>query len=129
LGDARRRFLGSGLVRRRDWNEVLSRKPRGSDALARESGGGAGEWREGRKAKESEMTKLLEKAIDRNRSLPEAEQDAMAKLILDAIEAGAHPAALDEATIAALEEGLAQARRGEFASANEVAALWKRHGL
>jgi predicted transcriptional regulator len=50
-------------------------------------------------------------------------------LILDAIEAHAHPPDLDEATIAALEEGLAQARRGEFASEAEIAALWKRHGL
>lgn len=50
-------------------------------------------------------------------------------LILDAIEAGAHPAPLDAETIAALEESLAQARRGEVASDEEVAALWKRHGL
>ncbi len=75
------------------------------------------------------MTKLLEKAIDKVRNLPEMEQDAMAIIILDAIEAGAQPAPLDEATIAALEEGLSQARRGEFASDEEVAALWKRHGL
>jgi predicted transcriptional regulator len=75
------------------------------------------------------MTKLLEKAIDEVRRLPASEQDAMAMLMLDAIEAHAHPPELDEATIAALEEGLAQARRGEFASEGEIAALWKRHGL
>ncbi|MEF3365597.1 hypothetical protein V3H18_03520 [Methylocystis sp. 9N] len=75
------------------------------------------------------MTKLLEKAIDKARALSEGEQDIVALLILDAIETGAHPAALDDVTIAALEDGLAEARRGEFASEEEVAALWKRHGL
>jgi predicted transcriptional regulator len=75
------------------------------------------------------MTRLLEKAIDKVRDLPAAEQDAMAMLILDAIDAGARLAPLDAETIAALEEGLAQAQRGEFASEEEVAALWKRHGL
>ncbi len=75
------------------------------------------------------MTKLLEKAFDEARRLPAEEQDAMAALILDAIEAHVHPPHLDEATIAALEEGLAQARRGEFASEEEINALWKRHGL
>ncbi len=70
------------------------------------------------------MTRLLEKAIDKVRDLPAAEQDAMAMLILDAIELGAHPAPLDAETVAALEESLAQAQRDE-----EVAALWKRHGL
>jgi predicted transcriptional regulator len=75
------------------------------------------------------MSKLLEKAIDKARTLPASEQDAMAMIILDAIEAGAHPARLDAGTIAALEEGLAQARRGAFASDEEMAALWSRHGL
>lgn len=75
------------------------------------------------------MTKLLEKAFDEARRLPADEQDAMAALILDAIEAHAHTAALDEDSIAALAEGLAQARLGEFASEEEINALWKRHGL
>ncbi len=75
------------------------------------------------------MTRLLEKAIDKVRDLPAAEQDALAMLILDAIEAGAQPAPPDAETIAALEESLAQAQRGEFASDEEVAALRKRLGL
>ncbi|BDV34521.1 hypothetical protein [Methylocystis iwaonis] len=70
------------------------------------------------------MTRLLEKAIDKVRDLPAAEQDALAMLILDAIEAGARPAPLDAETIAALEESLAQARRGEFASDEAAAALF-----
>jgi predicted transcriptional regulator len=75
------------------------------------------------------MTKLLEKAFDEARRLPAPEQDAMAALILSAIEGRALREPLDDETIAALEEGLAQARRGEFASLDEIDALWKRHGL
>jgi predicted transcriptional regulator len=75
------------------------------------------------------MTKLLEKAFDEARRLPAPEQDAMAALILSAIEGRALREPLDDETIAALEEGLAQARRGEFASHDEIDALWKRHGL
>jgi len=75
------------------------------------------------------MSKLLEQAIERARALPAPEQDAVAMLILDAIETGTHCPPLDDATITALEESLAQARRGEFASEAEIEALWKRHGL
>jgi predicted transcriptional regulator len=36
---------------------------------------------------------------------------------------------LDEETLAAVREGLAEAERGEFASDAEIEALWKRYGL
>ena len=36
---------------------------------------------------------------------------------------------LDDATASAIDEGLADAKRGDFASEAEVAVLWKRHGL
>ena len=36
---------------------------------------------------------------------------------------------LDDETASAIDEGLADARRGDFASEAEVAALWKRHDL
>ena len=35
---------------------------------------------------------------------------------------------LDSETIAAIDESLAQAKRGEFASDAEMEALWKRRG-
>jgi predicted transcriptional regulator len=70
------------------------------------------------------MTKLLDQAIARTRTLSEAEQDAAAKVLLAAIDADGAAVPLDEATMAALEEGLAQARRGEFADDAEVAALF-----
>ena len=70
------------------------------------------------------MTKLLDQAIARTRTLSEAEQDAAAKVLLAAIDADGAAVPLDEATVAALEEGLARARRGEFADDAEVAALF-----
>jgi hypothetical protein len=75
------------------------------------------------------MTKLLEQAIAEVRKLPPKEQDEIAEMLLWAIETRNGSIPLDEETIAAIEEGLAQANRGEFATDAEIADLWKRHGL
>ncbi len=75
------------------------------------------------------MTKLLELAIAEARKLPPQDQDEAAEVLLWAIETRSGPLPLDEETVAAIEEGLAQARRGEFATESEIADLWKRHGL
>ena len=75
------------------------------------------------------MTKLLELAIAEVRKLPPEAQDETAQMLLWAIETRAGSIPLDDETIAAIEEGVAQARRGEFATEAEVADLWKRHGL
>jgi hypothetical protein len=75
------------------------------------------------------MTKLLDRAIAEVRKLSPADQDETAEMLLWVIEARAGPMPLDSESVAAIEEGLAQAKRGEFASEAEIAALWKRHGL
>lgn len=75
------------------------------------------------------VTKLLDQAIEKVRELPESDQDDAAEMLLWAIETRNAPIPLDDATAAAIDEGLAQARRGEFASDAEIAALWKRHAL
>ncbi len=75
------------------------------------------------------MTKLLELAIAEVRKLPPADQDEAAEMLLWAIETRTGSTPLDDETIAAIEEGLAQARRGEFATDAEIADVWKRHGL
>ncbi len=75
------------------------------------------------------MTKLLDLAIAEVRKLPRADQDEAAEMLLWAIETRAGSIPLDDETAAAIDEGLAQARRGEFASDAEIAALWRRHGL
>ena len=75
------------------------------------------------------MTKLLDQAIAKVRELPEDEQDALALALLSMAERDASVFPLDDETRAAIREGLEQARRGEFVADEEIAALWKRHGL
>ena len=70
------------------------------------------------------MTKRLEQAIKKIRELPDADQDDAADLLLMLAARAAAPEKLDDATRAAIHEGLAQARRGEFASDEEIAALF-----
>ena len=72
------------------------------------------------------MTKLLDQAISKVRALPEADQDAAAETLLWSLETRDAGFPLDDETIAAIDEGLAQARRGEFATDAEIAAIWKR---
>jgi predicted transcriptional regulator len=75
------------------------------------------------------MTKLLERGIAKVRTLSEDDQDAIALAILAMADAEAPEYAIDDATRAAILEGLEQARRGEFVPDEEIEALWKRHGL
>ena len=75
------------------------------------------------------MTKLLEKAIERARELPDEDQDALALAMLTMVEDPAVHEPLDDETRAAIRKGLEEAERGEFASEEEVAALWRRYGL
>lgn len=73
------------------------------------------------------MTKLLDQAIRKVRELPEAEQDEAAEMLLVLVSKKAEPVRLDDKTREAVREGQAQARRGEFASDEEMAAFFKRH--
>jgi predicted transcriptional regulator len=75
------------------------------------------------------MTKLLDQAVAKVRQLPDEDQDAFAIALLSMAEAERPMAELDEKTRAAVREGLAQARRGESVSDQEIEALWKRHDL
>jgi predicted transcriptional regulator len=75
------------------------------------------------------MTKLLEQAIAQVRELPDDEQDAVAALLMSIAESDASGVTLDNASRAAIREGLAQAERGEFVADNTVADADKRHGI
>jgi hypothetical protein len=75
------------------------------------------------------MTKLLEKAIAQARALPPEDQDTLAAVLLAMTDEDGGIAPLDDAARAAIREGLEQARRGEFVSEAEIAALWKRFAL
>jgi hypothetical protein len=75
------------------------------------------------------MTKLLEQAIASVQSLPEAEQDEAAEVLLSLVSRFREPVRLDDQTRAAIREGSEQARRGEFVSDAEMAEFFKRHGV
>ena len=75
------------------------------------------------------MTKLLEQAIARVQSLPEAEQDEAAEVLLSLVSRFREPVRLDDETRAAIREGSEQARRGEFVSDAEMAEFFKRLGV
>lgn len=75
------------------------------------------------------MTKLLEKAIAKARELPDDDQDSVAVMLLSMTSEDPQLDLIDDATRAAILEGLGQARRGEFVPDEEIEALWKRHGL
>ena len=75
------------------------------------------------------MTKLLDQAIAKVRELPEEDQDALAVALLSLTEGDAAAVPLDDATRAAIQEGLEQAARGEFVPDHVVAESDKRHGI
>ena len=75
------------------------------------------------------MTKLIEQAIAKVRTLPTEEQDALAAALLSMTEGDAAEFPVDDATRAAIREGLAEAERGEYVPDEVVAAANKRHGI
>lgn len=76
------------------------------------------------------LTKRLDQAIQAASTLPAEQQDRLAEELLDLIrDLTQPPYKLSPEERAELEAELAAARRGEFASDEEVAALWRRHGL
>lgn len=72
------------------------------------------------------MSKLLNAAVATVRALPPEEQDEIAQTML--VLAGAEPEPVDDAHLSAVLEGLAQARRGEFAGSAETEAAFRRFG-
>ena len=76
------------------------------------------------------MTKLLDRALEAARNLSPAEQDDIARVILRL--AGVDdepPLTLAPEEKAAIERSKAAAASGEFASDQEVRAVWDKHGL
>jgi hypothetical protein len=75
------------------------------------------------------ISKRLEKALEVVAAWPADRQDAAAEVLERMNELATTPHKLSAAERADLEEALAEARRGEFASDAEVAAMFARHGL
>ena len=73
------------------------------------------------------MTKLPEQALETVRRLPAEEQDEIARAMLH-LAAGdqGEPEPIDPAHLADVLESLAQAKRREFATDEEVAAAFRR---
>ena len=72
------------------------------------------------------MTKLLQKALDAVRRLPPENQDEIARAMLALARDESEPEDIDPAHLPDVLEGLAQARRREFASDAEVEAAFRR---
>ncbi len=72
------------------------------------------------------MTKLLEQALEAVRRLPPDSQDEIAHAILQLASGNGEPEPIDQAHLSAVLEGLAQAKRREFASDAEVEAAFRR---
>jgi hypothetical protein len=72
------------------------------------------------------MTKLLEQAIKAVRRLPPDSQDEIARTILHLAGTEVEVEPVDRANLAAVLEGLAQAKRREFATDEEVEAAFRR---
>jgi hypothetical protein len=72
------------------------------------------------------MTKLLEIAVEAVRKLSAQEQDEIARAMLLLAEQDEDPEPVEPAHLSAVLEGLAQAKRREFASDEEVEAAFRR---
>jgi hypothetical protein len=74
------------------------------------------------------MTKLLDKALERVRAWSKDRQDDAARLLLAMDRRDAEPYKLTPDERAEIDAALDEAERGEFASDEEVAALFQRFG-
>ncbi len=75
------------------------------------------------------MTKLLEQAIETVRNLPPEMQDDLARMLLQLAGEDQPVVQLSAEEAASFDESLAQADRGEFATDEQVRAIWAKHGL
>jgi predicted transcriptional regulator len=74
------------------------------------------------------MTKeQIDSVLDRVRTWPPERQEDAVRVLLQMEAAGTEVYVLSDDERAAIEEGMAQARRGEFATDDEVAAAFNRY--
>jgi hypothetical protein len=76
------------------------------------------------------MTKLLDEALEAVRKLPSPDQDDIARAMLQLAGYDPHePIALSADEREAIARSRAAAGRGEFATDEQVRAVWAKHGL
>lgn len=68
------------------------------------------------------MTKLLDEALEAVRQLPPIDQDEVARAMLQFARRDRELEEVDPSHLSAVVEGLEQAKRGEFATGQEVEA-------
>jgi predicted transcriptional regulator len=75
------------------------------------------------------MTRLLAQAIETVSALPDDVQDDLARILLQFAGVEQPPYVLTPEEEADLNASLAEAERGEFATDEQVRAVWAKHGL
>ena len=75
------------------------------------------------------MTRLLEQAFETVSSLPDTEQDELARIMLQLAGVDQPPLQLTPEEDADLTEADAEIARGDLATPEEVRAMWAKHGL
>ena len=75
------------------------------------------------------MTKLLDRAIARARTLPPEAQDELADVLLRLAGDDEAVYLLSPDEKASFAQSRAQAERGEFASDEQIRAIWSKHGF
>jgi predicted transcriptional regulator len=73
------------------------------------------------------MKSEIDAVLDRVRTWPPERQEDAVRVLLEMEAQGTRVHQLSEDELAAIEEGMGEARRGEFASDEEVAALFNRY--
>jgi hypothetical protein len=73
------------------------------------------------------VTRLLEQAFDKVSTLPDAQQDELARVMLQLAGVDQPPIQLTPEEEADLAEADAEIARGELATAEEVRAMWAKH--
>lgn len=75
------------------------------------------------------MTSLLEQAFERLQTLPPEMQDQAAHMLLLYVGGDEAVVPLSAAEEASFQTSFAQAKRGEFATDEQIRAIWAKHGL
>ena len=75
------------------------------------------------------MTQLLEQAVQALRGLPRETQDSLARILLQLAGDDQSEVILSAGEEASFEISLAQAEQLEFATDDQIKAIWAKHGL
>jgi len=75
------------------------------------------------------MTKLLSQAVKKLSQLPKRRQNELARMLIDVAAQDLHPYQFTAQEKKEIEVAIREAKRGRFATDEEVAALWRRFGL